>query len=194
MKSNFDAQKIDALFDTARTLDPEELKPASDFVDQVIAEFYPTENCNHGINLPWDKTNGLIQLRPGEVTLLGGVNGHGKSEGTGHITLDAIWQGAKACIASMEFKPRRWLMRLTRQASGLAEPSIPFIRAIHDWYGDKLWVFDTVGHAKADRVIEVFGYARRRYGIRLFVIDNLDGLCYSSRRAVFPCHLGDQGN
>ncbi|HFD87704.1 MAG TPA: bifunctional DNA primase/helicase [Gammaproteobacteria bacterium] len=173
VKSHFDAFKIKPLFDKARTLDPEELKPASDFVDEVIQEFYPPDDANTGFNLPWDKTHGLIRLRPGEVSLLGGVNGHGKSEGAGHLTLDALWQGEKACIASMEFKPRRWLMRLTRQASGFPEPSIQFIRKIHTWYQNKLWVFDAVGHAKADRVLEVFSYARRRYGIRLFVIDNL---------------------
>jgi len=173
VKSHFDALKIKPLFDKARTLDPEELKPASDFVDEVIQEFYPPEDASTGFNLPWDKTHGMIRLRPGEVTLLGGVNGHGKSEGAGHLTLDAIGQGERACVASMEFKPRRWLMRLTRQASAFAEPSIPFIQAIHDWYQDKLWVFDAVGHAKSDRVLEVFSYARRRYGICLFVIDNL---------------------
>ncbi len=173
VKSHFDALRIKPLFDKARTLDPEELKPAAGFVDEVVAEFYPPDDCDCGFNTPWSKAHSLLRFRPGEVTLLGGVNGHGKSEGAGHLTLDAIWQGEKACIASMEFKPRRWLMRLTRQASGLAEPSIPFIRAIHEWYQDKLWVFDAVGHAKADRIVDVFGYARRRYGVRLFVIDNL---------------------
>jgi len=173
LKSHFDRLKIQPLFDKARTLDPDELKPASDFVDEVIQEFYPPEDASTGFDLPWEKTHGLIRLRPGEVTLLGGVNGHGKSEGASHLTLDAIWQGERACIASMEFKPCRWLTRLTRQASAFAEPSIPFIRAIHDWYQDKLWVFDAVGHAKSERVLEVFSYARRRYGIRLFIIDNL---------------------
>jgi twinkle protein len=118
VKSDFDVSKISTLFDKARTLDPEELKPASVYVDEVIQEFYPPEHIKPGFTLPWSKTHHLLRFLPGEVTLLGGVNGHGKSEGAGHITLDAILQGEKACIASMEFKPSRWLMRLTRQAAG----------------------------------------------------------------------------
>jgi twinkle protein len=107
------------------------------------------------------------------VSILAGVNGHGKSEAAGHITLGAMEQGERACIASMEFRPGRWLHRLTRQAAGLSDPSQPYIRAIHEWYSGRLWVFDVVGTAKADRIFEVFAYARRRYGITLFVIDNL---------------------
>jgi twinkle protein len=101
------------------------------------------------------------------------VNGHGKSELAGQIALDALRQGERACVASMEFKPARWLYRLTRQAAGLPLPSQPFVQAIHDWYAGRLWVFDLVGTAKADRILEVFSYARHRYGIGLFIIDNL---------------------
>ena len=35
------------------------------------------------------------------------------------------------------------------------------------------WVFGLTGTAKADRLIEIFDYARRRYGIQLFIIDSL---------------------
>ena len=105
--------------------------------------------------------------------MLAGVNGHGKSEVAGHLTLGALQQDWRACIASMEFRPARWLQQLTRQAGGLPGPSEDYIRAIHRWYADRLWVFDVAGTAKANRIIEVFTYARRRYGIGLFVIDNL---------------------
>lgn len=63
-------------------------------------------------------------------------------------------------------------MRLTRQAAGLATPTEPYIRAIHEWYEDKLWLFDLVGTAKTDRLLDVFLYARQRYGIDVFVIDS----------------------
>ena len=47
------------------------------------------------------------------------------------------------------------------------------MRVIQAWYDNKPRVFDTVDHAKSDRIIEVFSYARRRYGVWLFFIDNL---------------------
>lgn len=122
-------------------MDPIELRQAADYVDEVTQLFYPPEGEQAGFMPPWVNFS-CFAFRPGEVCLLAGVNGHGKSEVAGHITLSALSQGERACIASMEFRPARW-------------------------------AFDVVGTAKADRIIEVFIYARRRYGISLFVIDNL---------------------
>ncbi len=167
------AEQVQALFAKARTLDPTELKPAAEFVDAVIGEFYPSGDEEPGFSPPWERLSARLRFRRGELCLLAGVNGHGKSEVAGHLTLDALAQGERACIASLEFKPAKWLRRLTRQAAGLAVPSVPFIRAIHQWYAERLWVFDAVGTAKAEQILEVFAYARRRYGIHLFVIDNL---------------------
>ena len=52
-----------------------------------------------------------------------GINGHGKSQFLGHIILDAMKHGARVCIANLELQPRRLLMRLTRQAGAIAEPT-----------------------------------------------------------------------
>ncbi|HET6725055.1 MAG TPA: toprim domain-containing protein, partial [Gammaproteobacteria bacterium] len=158
----------------AKSIDPAELKPAQSFVDEVIREFYPPKDEGpRGFYAPWEKTENNLLLRYGDLTLINGVNGHGKSQIVGHLTLHALASGERACIASMELQPRRLLHRLTRQAAAMAEPSIPYIRAVHDWYADKLWVFNVTGAAKAQRLLEVFTYARRRYGIRLFVVDSL---------------------
>jgi twinkle protein len=162
------------LFSKAKTLDPSELKNAIDYRDGVIAAFNPDEH-EIGFRTPWDKCR-TMNFRPGEVTLIAGVNGHGKSEAVGHITLDAIAQGQKACVASMEFKPERWLARLVRQASGTDRPTDGYIDAIMRWLERGMWVFDVATTAKHARMLEVFRYARQRYGITLFVIDNLSKL------------------
>ena len=47
------------------------------------------------------------------------------------------------------------------------------MRQIHDWYGGKLWLFDLVGTAKGDRLVEVMTYASKRYGVTVFVVDSL---------------------
>ena len=85
-------------------------------------------------------------------------------------------QGEKVCVASLEFHPRKWLYRITRQASAVDVASIPYIKEIQKWFAGRLWVFDVVGTAKSKRILEVFRYARQRYGITLFVIDNLSKL------------------
>jgi twinkle protein len=55
----------------------------------------------------------------------------------------------------------------------MAEPSPNYIRHIHESLAGKLWLFDVVGTAKTERILEVFTYAYRRYGVRQFVIDSL---------------------
>ncbi len=173
LKANITREEIHNCFQKARTLDPEELKSAHVFVDQVISEFYPGDGVHLGYTAPWEKTQGKILFRPDELSVWTGINGHGKSQFLGQILLHSMKQGARVCIASLEIKPKRLLMRLTRQASALAEPSKEYIHAIHQWYEDKLWLFDLVGTAKSQRLLEVFLYARQRYGIDVFVIDSL---------------------
>lgn len=157
----------------AKTLDPDELKPANQFLEQVIEEFYPQPGALIGYCAPWEKTIGKILFRPDELSVWTGINGHGKSQFLGQVILGMMKQGARICIASLELKPKRLLMRLTRQAAALTEPSIDFIEAIHHWYDGKLWLFDLVGSAKSKRLLDVFLYARQRYGIDVFVIDSL---------------------
>ncbi|MEO8401786.1 MAG: toprim domain-containing protein [Gammaproteobacteria bacterium] len=172
LQSAMSIEMMSLLFSSSQTLDPEELKLAKTFVDQVINEFFPPNGCEVGIMPPWEKSRGKILFRPDELSIFTGINGHGKSQFLGQIILASMLQGAKVCIASLELKARRLLMRLTRQASGVAEPSIEYIQAIHEWYGDKLWLFDLLGTAKSSRLLEVFTYARRKYGISVFVIDS----------------------
>lgn len=165
----------DEMFDAikaAGTFDPPELVAASSLVDDVIRLIYP-EGKPPGVHLPWEKHHDLFMFRPGELSILAGRNNSGKSQMIGQLTLSAMRQGEVACVASMEFKPERWLMRLAIQAAALRQPSPDYLRAIHRWYERKLWAFNATGTAKANRVMDVFAYAAARYGVRWFVVDNL---------------------
>lgn len=172
LRAGITRDEIHRCFNESRTLDPEELKSASEFVEQVIDEFYPVPGANLGYEAPWQKTQGKILFRPAELSIWTGINGHGKSQFIGHAALFMMNKGARICIASLELKPQRLLMRLTRQAGAMADPSLEYIRAIHQWYEDKLWLFDLTGSAKSKRLLDVFLYARQRYGIDVFVIDS----------------------
>jgi len=172
LQAGIEKEEIHKYFEQARTLDPVELKRANFFVDQVIEEFYPTDGIAKGISPPWEKAKGKILFRPEELSVWSGINGHGKSQLLGHLILNFMKANTRVCIASLELKPKRLLHRLTRQAAGLAEPTIGYIEKINDWYGDNLWIFDLVGTAKTKRLLEVFLYARQRYGIDIFIIDS----------------------
>ncbi|TJY59421.1 toprim domain-containing protein [Sinimarinibacterium sp. CAU 1509] len=162
------------LLKKARSLDPDELKSAVEYTDAIIAEFYPANGgCEIALETPWQKFTEKFRFRPGELVVLQGINGHGKTEIAGNFVVHGIGHGARICVASMEFKPAKWLKRLTRQAAGIERPSEHYIRDIANWWASNLWVFDVTGKAKSERLLQVFRYAARRYQIGFFVIDNL---------------------
>ena len=188
-------EEVLAALAESKTMDPEQLRQASEFGEALVAEFAVKVGAESGVRLPWDKCESTVVLRPEEVSVWLGVNGHGKSQGMGQITLGAMSQGYRCCVASMEFKPVKWLKRMVRQAAALEHPTAAYVRHIAHWFHDKLWVFEATGTAKADEILEVFAYAARRYGVHFFLIDNLAkcGLAeddYNGQKA-FIDRLGD---
>lgn len=173
LQQGFTAADLKNCFERAKTLDPVELKSASIFSDEVVREFYPPEGETPGFPPPWGRAIDKIRFRSGELSVWTGINGHGKSMVLNHVILEGLSQGERACIASMEIKPKKLLYRMVRQATRLTNPSKAYIREAMRWFEDKLWIFDVVGVAKVDLILEVFRYARQRYGIRQFVIDSL---------------------
>ena len=167
-----DGADMATLFDHAQTLDPAELRTASSYVDDVFA-YYADGDRRQGDPLPWSKTSRTLGLRAGETTIWAGINGHGKSQLLGHVMVASIARGARWCVASMEFKPHKLLARLFRQACGTNRPSLSQGDALRAFCDDRLWMFDVQGTAKAQRILEVFEYAYRRYGVDHFCIDSL---------------------
>lgn len=155
----------------ASYFDPEELYSAREFYQDTINAFYGRQQFL--FQSPWESLNHNFQFREAELSLVNGVNGHGKTEVVGHMVLEAMRQGIRACVASLELKPGILLKRLTRQATCCKLPPELEIDSAFKFYDDRLWLFGLTGTAKAERLLEIFNYARRRYGIQLFVIDSL---------------------
>lgn len=167
------ADEFRKAIDEARTLDPESLKSASDYEDAVWAEFTRRQNGEIGLRLPWGKIGDALVLRPGETSLWAGIGGHGKSQVIGHVAVEAAHNGARCCIASLEFLPQKVLARMQCQAIGKRFPNEGESRMLsREWRG-RMWVFDPGQKNKTDTLIETMRYAVKRYGIQLFVIDNL---------------------
>lgn len=153
--------------------------PAYAYADTVI-DYFNGKLGTKGLTLPWSKTHDTLALRPGEVSIWAGVNGHGKSLVLNQIMLQAMRYGESCVIASMEMKPHITMARMTRQACGSAQPSEDFIRAFHDWTEGKLWLYAQQGTVDSRRMLAVLRYvheALRQNGkkvtIKHFVIDSL---------------------
>lgn len=157
----------------AKTLDPEEMRQASDFMSKVKAMFYPAHDDDRDPVLRLDKDLEWFEFRPGELSVWTGYNGHGKSLMLSQVLLGLMQQGERVMVFSGEMTPERQLKRMVKQCAGLDRPTGQFIDAIGKWMHDKLWLFNVVGSAAIDRLLTVFLYGSKRYGMRHFVIDSL---------------------
>ncbi len=142
------------------------------FVDDVIRHFHSPEE-QQGAWLPWPKTRSLIRLRPGEVTLWNGMNGHGKSLVLGMVCMGLVQQGQSACIASMEMKPAITLARICRQSYGDRQPDTDFIRAFGKKTNRQLWLYDQQGTVKAAKMLAIVRYCADQLKIGHIVVDSL---------------------
>jgi len=148
------------------------VRPATDWEQSLIDHFSAPQEMQ-GAYLPWSKTHGDVRIRPGELSIWAGVNGHGKSLCLSQVVLKLISQGETACIASMEMRPIATLARMSRQAVGTAEPSPRAIRAFHEFIAGSLWLYDQQGTVRMDRMLAVLRYAREELRVQHFVIDSL---------------------
>lgn len=148
------------------------VRPSGSFADDVVAYFH-NPNGPIGDRMPWPKTHGLIRFRPGEVTLWGGMNGHGKSLALGQVCLGLVGQKRIICIASMEMKPATTLARICRQAYGGPLPDAEFIREFHAITNRRLWLYDQQGGVKPAKMLAVVRYCADQLKVDHFVIDSL---------------------
>jgi twinkle protein len=161
-----------ALVDAA-SLDPAGLRRAGEFTSRVMELFHPGDERRLGYAMAYAKRRDDVRFRPGEVTLWSGASGSGKSQLLSDCTVDWIAQGSRICMASLEMAPAQTLRRMVKQAARSGDPSPALITAAMTWLDGGLWLFDLVGKTSVDSLIEIFDYARARYGCDQFVLDSL---------------------
>ncbi|HWG06012.1 MAG TPA: toprim domain-containing protein [Beijerinckiaceae bacterium] len=172
-KAGISADEIRKCFEGSETLDPEELRRAGSYTDAVIELFWPKEGEEPGYQLPFARIKGKLRFRPGEMTLWTGATGSGKSQLLSYGAICWGEQGARVCIASFEMAPKQTLRRMVKQATNTDRPTEAFVKSTMKWMDEWLWLFNVVGKSDVARVLEIFEYARCRYGCDTFIIDSL---------------------
>lgn len=145
----------------------------SDFEDELNEYFETRKNGILGDKLPFKSADQKIGFRKKEVTVLAGVNGHGKSLILGQIAMDIVSHGSKVIIASLEMPPVATLARMTKQATGSFIPSKYEIGKFMQWKLDHFYLFNHVGSLEPWQVISLCRYAAKELGVSHVVIDSL---------------------
>jgi twinkle protein len=146
---------------------------APDAYGDEIKSLFRRDADGSGLTLPWRSTHPNVRIRPGEVTIYAGINGHGKSLILSQIELWLMRQGEKICKASMEMRPAESLHRMVQQAAGVPLPGDDYVDAFTQWLSDKLYLFDQMGTVKRDRILSLARYSQKELGCGHIVIDSL---------------------
>lgn len=165
--------EMDAAIRQAGNLDPEGLRRASDYADDVIRLFWPPPEAHIGYGVPYAKISNKLLFRPAEVTLWSGASGAGKSQILSDCIPHWIKQGSRICLASLEMKGEQTLRRLCKQTAGVDRPTAAYIHEILAYLDQGLLLYEHVGKAGVEPLLAVFDYARAKYGCDQFVIDSL---------------------
>lgn len=175
----------------------------SEFADDVLARLRG-DALIKGDLLPWNKAEKLVRLRPGEVSLWAGINGHGKSQLLGQVCAWALHK--KWLIASMEMKPASTMERMVRQVAGSKNPNEDYVRRFMKWTDERLWIYDQNDTIPPERIIGLVHYSAKVLGIDHIIIDSLmkcglgnddyngqksfvDKLCWAAKNTGIHVHL-----
>lgn len=146
------------------------IKSAQSYYNQL--QKYYEEEKGSGYSLPWAKTDNNFAVRLGELTILQGVSGHGKSMMLSQIFL-YLMHYTKVLIASMEMKPVLTLDRMITQRLGSNQPSQSYIKEFCEEYNKKLYIYDQQGVTTENDMFATLLYGKEILGINVFSIDSL---------------------
>jgi twinkle protein len=162
-----------------RATDPSvKVRAAASFEDELAAEF-AARDASKVTEMFSTKLRGLIDFRPGEVTVWAGYNGHKKSMFTGQMTLDLCVQRRRVLVASMEMYPGKTLARMARQAYAAMKLLPAEIQRFSKWTDGRLWLFDHQGRVTPAVMLAVLRYFAEELQGEQVVIDSMMMVCAS---------------
>jgi len=164
-------EQIEACLKSAKGIELDEIKRPEDFRSEVM-EYYNTDPSLRGVDTPW--TPALPwRVRKGELTILSGFSGHGKTAVLNQLMLHLLAANQKIMDASLEIKPGMTLYNMTRCALGKKHSEKAEIEACISWVNESMFFLDCIGTVNVTRLMSAMEYARKRHGIDVFVIDSL---------------------
>jgi len=164
----------------------EDVKHVKQMADVESVDIYSLPKIKTGI-FEIDKSIGGIYL--GQVILLSGKRGEGKSTFMSQIAVEAVEQNFNTFVYSGElpnYHVKRWLdfqvagdCNIAQKQNDYKEVSYyladEVVKKINNWYRDKLYIFDNsaIDDEEYPGLLKIITDAVCRYDIKLICIDNL---------------------
>jgi twinkle protein len=155
------------------------VRPASAFVDDLVAKFEPRDRSKPVPEMFSTKLRSRLEFRPGETTAWAGYSGHKKSTFTAQVALDLCVQKQMVLMASFEMSPADTLKIMARQAFGTDRPTPDQLKRFAKWTDGRLWIFDHLGRITPDQCLAVCMYFADEFQGNHSFIDSMMMVCSS---------------
>jgi|TARA_R110000765_G_scaffold320373_1_gene412369 twinkle protein len=162
-------EEVGNYYSNRNNLEHLKIKSPSLYKDDIMSYF--SDDVKGGLPLPYMKTEEDFRIRMGELTIVSGYSGHGKTAWLSHVMLH-LCKTTKALIASFEMLPKATLGRMCMQTNN-SDPSELYIDDFLAKIEHKLYLYDAEGETSAEKVLSVIYYAAEKLKVKLFVIDSL---------------------
>lgn len=174
LKDGVSVEEIHRLVDSAKYQEPRELATLSDFRAQILDRIHPPKDRPQGIPLPVTTNADGFSLRPGEMSIWAGYNGHRKSQLVFQTAQEAAaYHDHRVLFAELEMPIDALGERLMRSALTISRPGVRELDDYLAWAHGKLWVYNAIGKLKIRRFLDVLEYAIDRHGIAFAAVDSL---------------------
>lgn len=143
----------------------------SDSFDEVLEYERLASSDDFGITLPWETD--LFKWRPGEISILTGVPGHGKTNFLSQVAIHTILSGRSIFMTSPEMKLGQIGARMFQQATGLDKCTDEIKEKIKIKIFDNLIFHDVQGEIDLKDLFRSMASVIKQENIGLITIDNL---------------------
>lgn len=167
----FDGEEIDYL-QYVEDVEDQTNRDISEFRGEY-QEWKQNRLLKKGDLLPWSKTNELVFLDEGEITVWHGYNGHFKTQAILMVCLWLAKADIKVHIASMEMEPVRLIERLARMASGVDNTTANYDDHLISFLTGKISIYDKLDKVGFDLIRGMVKHAATVRKCKHIIIDSL---------------------
>jgi len=174
---------LKSIISRAKSLKHKEILTFNQLREDVLGEFL---NADEAAGVKWKRFPGLSSIlkghRRGELTILTGQTGTGKTTLLSEMSLDLCSQGINTLWGSFEIKNVRLVKAMMCQYSGLnLETSISHFNYWADKFDNlPLYFMSYFGAHSLNTVLETMSHAAYVYDIEHIILDNLQFMMSSS--------------
>lgn len=166
---------VAAIVAAAKTAGVDEIVRIRDLRGEFLAEL--TGASPRGIPSGWAALDALIGgIREGELTLITGDTGSGKSTFASALALNLAKAGGGVFFAPFELGARRQVAKWVRQTAGappdtLSRPEVE--TALDKLEGLPIWILKRYGAISIEAVKNTVGFCVARLGVKFIILDHL---------------------